>query len=248
MGVIREIVKEVLKKYESQMLRHIIQAINGKSMKHESKLELVKYAVIGKFDKGDILLDSTEKNLPHVQYIIMEGSVSLITSKIPEKITLSGQSLLGGTEALPKVQNKKGQMVEEEWESSHSDTDYDPSSPQKVPGSPVKGPGSKPQSPRLEKSELMTEVKLGDIEKEPPLGRLSDIGPSSNDDSSNEDADGQHITRLVTNQIFSAREFEILGKDTEYKLIADHYLKVVLILSKPFEERLFDVNSFYITN
>jgi hypothetical protein len=217
-------------------------------MKHESKLELVKYAVIGKYDKGDILLDSSEKNLPHVQYIIMEGSVSLITSKIAEKITLSGHSQLGGTKAPVKVQSTEVEMGEEDWDSSDSDTDSDPSSPQKGPGSPVKGPGSKPQSPKLEKSELMTEVKLGDYGKKSPLAQLSGIDSSLNDDWSNEDADRQQITRLVTNQIFSAREFGILGKDTEYKLIADHYLKVVQILSKPFEERLFDVNSFYITN
>ena len=83
------IVKEILAKYESQIFGFINHSIHDQFMAAGRKMELVKYSVIGKFFKGQVLIDSADpaREEPYwqtpnrdSQFIIMEGSVAIIIS------------------------------------------------------------------------------------------------------------------------------------------------------------------------
>lgn len=84
---LRLIAKEILAKYESQIFGFINHSIHDQFMASDRKIELVKYSVIGKFYKGQVLIDSADpaREEPYLQtpnrdsqFIIMEGSVVII--------------------------------------------------------------------------------------------------------------------------------------------------------------------------
>lgn len=223
---VRQIIKNIIKNSESEILSYINHGIHQKFLTTISKIEQSKLSAISKYDRNDIIIDSnSDKRLqdPYLQYIILEGSATLIienesTRKNTAVVTKQSSSSIINEE---KINSKKSSKKNSGWKIN-SETYL------------------KPEESSI-KINAIPKNNFKDISENEIL--LSQV--SNNSDS--QSGDEIQFIKLKKNQIFSAKEFLVSGKK-RFRVKADKFLRVAIHPIVEFENRVKDPSFYYASN